>query len=93
VNGPGRKKNRAREVVHTVDGSWMVGDGNNDPNLAGASVATRIARVVGQKSSIAALASTPPLANHSRCVGRRTESDRRLHTLSSVSTRIFIPRT
>lgn len=32
----------AREVIHTPDGSWLVGDGINDPNQPGASVATHL---------------------------------------------------
>jgi hypothetical protein len=34
----------AREVVHTPDGSWLLGDGVNDPNQPGASIATHIGK-------------------------------------------------
>lgn len=50
----------AREVVHTPDGSWLVGDGVNEPNTPGTSVATHIAHVIALNSSIATLASMPP---------------------------------
>lgn len=50
----------AREVVHTPDGSWCVGDGTNDPNPPGASVATHIWHAVEQNSSMRSLASMPP---------------------------------
>jgi hypothetical protein len=50
----------AREVIHAPDGSWLVGDGVNDPNLAGASSATHIAHAIQQNSSIASLAQMPP---------------------------------
>ncbi|WP_395690682.1 hypothetical protein [Nocardioides sp.] len=50
----------AREVVHTSDGSWAIGDGVNDPNLPGASVISHISHVVTMNSSVAALATMPP---------------------------------
>jgi hypothetical protein len=50
----------AREVVHTPDGAWVVGDGVNDPNLPGASVATHLRHAVATNSSIASLATMPP---------------------------------
>lgn len=50
----------AREVVHAPDGSWLVGDGVNDPNLPGASVATHMSHAVERNSSIAELATMPP---------------------------------
>jgi hypothetical protein len=50
----------AREVIHAPDGSWLIGDGVNDPNPPGASVATHIAHAIALNSSIAALASMPP---------------------------------
>lgn len=50
----------AREVVHADDGSWLVGDGVNDPNLPGAAVATHIWHAIMQNSSIAELATMPP---------------------------------
>ena len=50
----------AREVVHTPDGSWLIGDGVNDPNLPGASVATHVWHAISTNSSIADLATMPP---------------------------------
>ncbi len=50
----------AREVIHAPDGSWLVGDGLNDPNLPGASVATHLSHAIQRNSSIAALASMTP---------------------------------
>lgn len=50
----------ALEVVHTPDGSWAVGDGVNDPNLPGASIATHIWHAIATNSSIATLATLPP---------------------------------
>jgi len=50
----------AREVVHAEDGSWLVGDGVNDPNVAGASTVTHIWHAIGRNSSIAELATMPP---------------------------------
>ena len=50
----------AREVVHTQDGSWLIGDGVNDPNLTGATVATHIWHAISTNSSIANLATMPP---------------------------------
>jgi hypothetical protein len=50
----------AREVIHAPDGSWLVGDGVNDPNPSGASVATHLAHAIERNSSIAELANMPP---------------------------------
>ena len=50
----------AREVVHTPDGAWLVGDGVEDPNLPGACTATHIGHVVERNGSVAGLASMPP---------------------------------
>ena len=50
----------AREVVHTPDGSWLVGDGEEDPNVPGASIAAHMSHVLAQNSSVAQLASMPP---------------------------------
>ncbi|RHW22408.1 hypothetical protein D0Z08_31535 [Nocardioides immobilis] len=50
----------AREVIHAPDGSWMVGDGVNDPNSPGAAVVTHIAHVVDRNTSVASLATMPP---------------------------------
>jgi hypothetical protein len=47
-------------VAHAADGSWMVGDGVNDPNEPGASTATHLRHVVERDASIATLASLPP---------------------------------
>ena len=50
----------ARVVGHTVDGSWYVGDGRNDPNEPGASVATHLRHAIDRNSSIGRLAGLPP---------------------------------
>jgi hypothetical protein len=50
----------AREVIHAEDGSWLVSDGVNDPNLPGASIATHIWHAIERNSSMASLASMPP---------------------------------
>jgi hypothetical protein len=50
----------AREVVHADDGSWLVGDGVNDPNEPDACIATHIWHVIERNSSIAGLASMAP---------------------------------
>jgi hypothetical protein len=42
----------AREVIHTPDGSWLVGDGINDPNQPGASVDTHIRHAIARNSSV-----------------------------------------
>jgi hypothetical protein len=47
-------------VVLLDDGGWAVGDGTNDPNLPGASVATHIWHAIEWNSSIASLAGLPP---------------------------------
>lgn len=49
----------AREVIHTADNSWAVGDGVNDPNGPGASVVAHMAHVVERNSSVSSLASLP----------------------------------
>ena len=49
----------AREVIHTPEGDWCVGDGVNDPNMPGASTATHIAHAVERNGSIASLANMP----------------------------------
>lgn len=49
----------AREVIHTDENSWIVGDGVNDPNQPGAVVVTCMAYVVRQNSSVTQLASLP----------------------------------
>lgn len=50
----------AREVIHTPEGDWCIGDGVNDPNLPGASTATHIWHAIERNSSIASLAIMPP---------------------------------
>src|SRR5687768_14557825 len=50
----------AREVIHAPDGSWLVGDGVNDPNPPGSSIATHMAHAIERNSSIAQLANMPP---------------------------------
>ena len=50
----------AREVVHAEDGSWLIGDGVNDPNVEGACTVTHVRHVIERNSSIAALATLPP---------------------------------
>ena len=50
----------AREVIHTPEGDWCVGDGVNDPNVPGACTATHLWLAVERSSSIASLATTPP---------------------------------
>lgn len=50
----------AREVIHAPDGSWLIGDGVNDPNPPGVSIATHIWHAITLNSSIADLASMPP---------------------------------
>ena len=50
----------AREVVHAEDGSWLVGDGVNDPNEPGACVANHIWHAIERNSSMVELAHMPP---------------------------------
>jgi hypothetical protein len=47
-------------VAHSSEGDWMVGDGVDDPNQPGASVATHIRHVVDRDPSIGPLAGLPP---------------------------------
>jgi hypothetical protein len=49
----------AREVIHAEDGSWLVGDGINDPNPPGASVVAHMSHVIERNSSVAGLADLP----------------------------------
>lgn len=49
----------ARIVLHDANGDWAVGDGINDPNLPGASVASHIGHVLERNSSVAGLAGMP----------------------------------
>ena len=50
----------AREIIHTPDGTWAVGDGINDPNVPGACTVTHMAHAVARNSSLAALATMLP---------------------------------
>jgi len=50
----------AREVVHTTDGSWLIGDGVSDLKLPGASMLSHISHAVQWNSSIAELATMGP---------------------------------
>ena len=50
----------AREVVHTPENEWAIGDGVTDPNEPGACVATHIWHVIERNSSVAEIASLPP---------------------------------
>jgi hypothetical protein len=50
----------AREVVHVADGSWMVGDGINDPNLPGAVVVAGLLHLAEHDTSLAQLAALQP---------------------------------
>jgi len=49
----------ARIVIHDANGDWVVGDGINDPNLPGASVASHIGHVLDRNTSVASLADLP----------------------------------
>jgi hypothetical protein len=49
----------ARVVVHTMDNSWLVGDGINDPNLPGAAIAVHIRHVVDADPTIERLSQLP----------------------------------
>jgi hypothetical protein len=49
----------AREVIHSADNSWLVGDGINDPNEPGAVVAACMLHVIEQNSSVTKLATLP----------------------------------
>ncbi len=50
----------AREVIHAADGSWLVGDGANDPNVSGACLVLGLRHVVDRDQSMEELASLPP---------------------------------
>lgn len=50
----------ARVIVHASDGSWLVGDGVNDPDAPGACIATHILHVVERDVTVSELASLPP---------------------------------
>jgi hypothetical protein len=58
-------------VAHSIDGDWLIGDGVNDPNLPGATVATHIRHVVDHDPAIGELAGLPP----GRRADRRSAED------------------
>ena len=82
----------AREVVHATDGSWLVGDGVNDPNPPGASVATHLAHAIALNSSIAGLASMPPGHIARRSGPGGAVDHRRARGLGRRRTAALIPR-
>jgi hypothetical protein len=47
-------------VVHALDGSWLVGDGVNDPNETGACVASHIWHAIEKNTAIVELDDVPP---------------------------------
>ncbi|ATO15559.1 hypothetical protein CO540_18355 [Micromonospora sp. WMMA2032] len=49
----------AREVIHTDDNAWIVGDGVNDPNEPDAVVVTCIQHVAERDPAVAGLAGLP----------------------------------
>jgi hypothetical protein len=49
----------AREVVHTQDNDWLVGDGVNDPNLPDAAVVADISHLAEADPAVAELAALP----------------------------------
>jgi hypothetical protein len=50
----------ARLVIHSSDNDWLIGDGINDPNGPGGSIATHLGHVLNGNSSLATLADLPP---------------------------------
>ena len=50
----------AREVIHAEDGSWLVGDGVNDPNEPGACIASHIWHAIERNTSMVELVEMPP---------------------------------
>jgi len=46
----------ARQVIHTSDNSWMVGDGVSDPNIDGATIVAAIVHVAAADPAVADLA-------------------------------------
>ena len=48
-----------REVVHTLDNSWLVGDGVNDPNGPGAALVDSMSHIALDDPSLAELADLP----------------------------------
>jgi hypothetical protein len=49
-----------RNVVHDADGSWLVGDGVNDPNLPGSCLVVALVHLVQDDPSIGQLATMQP---------------------------------
>ncbi len=49
----------AREVIHSDDNSWLIGDGIHDPNLPGASIATHIRHVIDADPTLEEMAGLP----------------------------------
>jgi len=47
-------------VVHADDGSWLIGDGVNDPNIPGATTVTHMWHAIEGNSSIQELATMLP---------------------------------
>jgi hypothetical protein len=47
-------------VYHSTEGDWAIGDGLDDPNEPGASIATHIWHAIERNRSISALADLPP---------------------------------
>ncbi len=52
-------KEPAREVIHSEDNSWLVGDGINDPNLPDASTVLHLHHVLRADPTLEALATLP----------------------------------
>lgn len=50
----------ARNVLHSEDNHWLVGDGVNDPNVSDGCVVAHMSHVVQSNSSVDALADLPP---------------------------------
>ena len=49
----------AREVIHTDDNSWLVGDGLNDPNPPGAAIAFHLSHLLEADPTLEELATLP----------------------------------
>ena len=49
----------AREVIHTEDNSWLVGDGVNDPNPPGAAIAFHMSHLLEADPTLGELATLP----------------------------------
>jgi hypothetical protein len=53
-------KEPARQVVHDADGSWLVGDGLNDPNVQGACTVIALVQLTVRDPSLGKLATLEP---------------------------------